>query len=76
MVIEIEYVKGDTFLYGKTVLYNEVKNQLKTVELLYDRLTDNFVELFCRLYGWQIIKLADSIDILYDRDTKLLRKVK
>ena len=44
MIIEIEYYKGDTLLFGKTKSIAELKRQLKEIEADYDRSTDKFVE--------------------------------
>jgi len=78
MIIMIEYWKGDTVLYGKNVSVHELRAQLRTIERLFDRKTDNFVHLLCRMYSWEML-LPDSTctyDYIYDRDTGLiLRKV-
>lgn len=78
MIIMIEYCEGDTVLYGKNVSVHELRAQLRTIESLYDRKTDNFVPLLCRMYSWEVL-LTDSTctyDYIYDRDTGLiLRKV-
>ena len=50
MVIEIEYYKGDTLLYGKMNNFVELKKQIDYIESIYDRETDNFIELLCRTY--------------------------
>ena len=44
MIIEIEYYKGDVFLYGKNISESELKWQIREIEKSYDRNEDNFVE--------------------------------
>ncbi len=68
-MIEFEYYRGDIVLFGKRVSYIELKKQIKTVEIMYDKSLDNFTELFCRLYGWQVIETYDNVEMTYDRDT-------
>ena len=76
MIIEIEYYKGDTLLFGKVENIVELKNQFDNIETIYDRVTDNFIELFCRDYQWSILKNYENPDYTYDRDTGILRKNK
>ena len=68
MIIEIEYYKGDTLLYGSKVSFQEFKNQMKTVENLYDKEEDNFVALLCRMYRWTVIEDELEPQFVYDRD--------
>ena len=72
MIIEIEYYKGDIFLYRNSISVSELKKQLMDIENSYDRNEDNFVELFCRRYGWTIFETEGVPDFRYDRDTGLL----
>lgn len=72
MLIEIEYYRGDTQLYGKKIAEDELRAQLRKVEALYDRATDNFVSLFCRMFGWTVTATDETPDYIYDRDTQQL----
>lgn len=69
MVVEIEYYKGDTLLYGTKVSFSEFVNQIKEIEKIYDREEDNFVALLCRLYSWNAANAAiEGAEYIYDRD--------
>lgn len=68
MIIEIEYFKGDVRLAGKKVSLSELKEQIKTIEELYDRMNDNFIALLCRMYGWDVVEFSGTVDLVYDRD--------
>ena len=70
MIIEIEYYKGDTLLYGQKISFGELKKQLKTIENLYDEKEDNFVALLCRMYHWIVVDDKLQAEYIYDRDTK------
>lgn len=72
MIIEIEYYKGDVFLFGKSRSRSELQGQLDNIERIYDRNEDNFTELLVRMYGWTVIDEADSVDYIYDRDVNRL----
>ncbi len=74
MIIEIEYYKNDTFLYGKSVSFSVLKKQLETTENIYDTETDNFIDMFCRNYQWNVIENNILPDYIYDRDIKKLYK--
>ena len=50
MILEIEYYNHDTRLIGKTEDISELKRQLMETETLYDKQTDNFTQLFCRMF--------------------------
>ncbi|MBO5034536.1 MAG: hypothetical protein J6C43_02870 [Oscillospiraceae bacterium] len=76
MTIEIEYFKGDTWLYGEKVSFDELKQQIKTVESLYDPNEDNFVVLLCRMYHWSIADCDQRAEYIYDRDTEKWIKVR
>ena len=68
MVIGIEYYKGDAVLYGPKVSFVEFKNQMSTIEKLYDREEDNFIALLCRVYRWIVLKEEADPEYVYDRD--------
>lgn len=70
MVIEIEYFKGDTLLYGKNISFGEFRRQMKTIENLYDPTEDNFLALLCRLYHWNVLEGQEEPQYVYDRDIK------
>lgn len=76
MIIEIEYYKGDTILYGTKVSFEEFKKQIKTIEKVYDNSSgydkkeDNFIALLCRIYNWTVMKEEMKAEYIYDRDTK------
>ena len=75
MLVEIEYYKGNLILSGKKVSFTELKEQIKSVENLYDKQEDNFTELLCRMYGYDIVSEQLLPDYVYDRDTeKLLQR--
>lgn len=76
MVIEIEYYKGDTLLYGKVNNFAELKKQIDYIESIYDRETDNFIELLCRTYRWTKLNTDEEATYTYDRDIQRLRKNK
>lgn len=40
MVIEVEYYKGNTLLYGKNIPYRVLKHQINVIESIYDREED------------------------------------
>ena len=68
MVIEIEYYKGDTFLYGSKVSFQAFRSQMQTIENLYDKQEDNFLALLCRMYNWEVIRHGLEPQYVYDRD--------
>lgn len=68
IVIEIEYYKGDTLLYGPKVSFDEFCHQIHTIDKLYDREEDNFVALLCRVYHWNVIEEEMKPQYVYDRD--------
>ena len=74
MIICIECWKGDTFLTGKKTPVAVLRNQLKQIETIHDKVEDNFVPLLCRMYGWDPVAVdRDMIpDFTYDRDTGLI----
>ena len=76
MLICIESWKGDTLLNGKTRSRSVLAQELARVESLYDRETDNFVPLLCRLYGWTVVEVEGIPDCTYDRDTGLILPLK
>ena len=76
MILELESYKRDTLLIGKTVDILELKRQLEETEALYDRESDNFTELFCRMFNWSINDTDEQPQYVYDRDTKRLYKPK
>ena len=76
MVIEIEYYKGDTLLFGKVRNTVELKEQLDDIQVIYDRVTDNFIELLCRNYQWSVLETDEVPDYIYDRDIDKLSKNK
>lgn len=55
MLLEIESYKRDTLLYGKNISEIMLKQQIHKIEKLNDKNSDNFVELLCRMYGWNIL---------------------
>lgn len=76
MVIEIEYYKGNTLLIGKVKNKAELKKQIDVIQDMYDRITDNFIELLCRNYQWSILEACEKPDYIYDRDIDRLIKNK
>lgn len=76
MILEIEYYKADTQLVGRTRHFSEVDEQLKKAEDLHDRKNDNFIELFCRMFGWTETEKFVRPDLIYDRDIKKLSIIK
>ena len=74
MILEIEYYRGDIRLIGKTENISELKRQLTETENLYDKETDNFTELFCRMFHWSVTDTDEIPDYVYDRDTMCLYK--
>lgn len=70
MVVEIEYYKGDTLLYGANVSFAEFVKQIDTIEKLYDSVEDNFAALLCRVYHWNIVRGEMQPQYVYDRDIK------
>ena len=71
MILCVESWKGDTYLTGRKRTISELSCQIRQVELLFDRKTDNFVPLLCRLYGWEVISETPA-DCTYDADTGLI----
>ncbi len=78
VIIEIEYFKGDTLLYGQKINEFVLHYQIKEIENSYDRNQDNFVELLCSRFGWTVYQGEEMPDFIYDRDIGRLyrRKVK
>ena len=74
MILCIESWKGDTYLTGKKRPIAELSCQIRQAEQLFDRETDNFIPLLCRMYGWEVISAApDTVpDCTYDADTGLI----
>ena len=74
MILCIESWKGDTYLTGEKRTISELTWQIRQVEQLFDRETDNFVPFLCRMYGWEVISAdPDSVaDYTYDADTGLI----
>lgn len=76
MIIEIEYYKGDTLLFGKVKNTAELKKQLDNIQVIYDGATDNFIELLCRNYQWSVLETYERPDYIYDRDIDRIYKNK
>lgn len=76
MIIEIEYYKGDVLLYRNNISEFELQKQLIEIENFYDKCEDNFVDLFCRRFGWAILDTYDLPEFRYDRDTGLLCRIR
>lgn len=77
MILEIEYYKGNTLLFGKTRHAAVLREQLKKAEQLCDKDADNFIEFLCRAFGWTVIssEIGEMFpDYTYDRDTWRLYK--
>ena len=74
MILCIESWKGDTYLTGKKISFRDLKGQIREVERLYDRETDNFIPFLCRMYGWEVISVTSGTvsDYTYDADTGLI----
>lgn len=68
MVIEVEYYKGNTLLYGKKIPFRVLKHQINVIENIYDREEDNFVDLLCRMYSWTVGGEEAEVVYVYDRD--------
>ena len=73
MIVEVEYYKGDALLYGSKISRHELNKQLIEIENTYDKVQDNFIDLFCRRFGWTILDGDEIPDFTYDRDIGLLR---
>lgn len=67
-ILEIEYYKGDTTLYGKSIQRSELNKQLNEIENAYDREQDNFTELLCTRFEWCVFETEERPDYVYDRD--------
>ncbi len=74
MILCIESWKGDTYLTGRKRTISELSCQIRQVERIFDRETDNFIPMLCRLYGWDVISIEpdDVPDYTYDADTGLI----
>ena len=74
MILCIESWKGDIYLTRKKISLRDLKGQIREVERLFDRETDNFIPLLCRMYGWEVISAAAETvsDYTYDADTGLI----
>ena len=72
MIVEIESYKGEVILYGKNIGEIELRKQIREIETTYDKDIDNFVELLCRNFGWNIAEADELPDYTYDRDTEKL----
>ena len=69
MIVEIESYKGNLLFYGKKIRKCELRAQIKEIEMVCDKNEDNFIELFCRRFGWILFETDDRPDIVYDRDS-------
>ena len=67
-ILEIEYYKGDTTLYGKSIQRSELNKQLNEIENAYDREQDNFTELLCTRFEWCVFETEERPGYVYDRD--------
>lgn len=76
MIIEIEYFKGDTKLYGHMVKMCELQKQFEEVTKRYDPKEDNFIGLLCRMHDWSVVETDSTPQYIYDMDTNLLIKQK
>lgn len=76
MIVEIEYYKGDILLYGSHICVKDFVRQIKTIESIYDRQEDNFIELLCRNYGWLVCTNNLKPEYVYDRDIEKVYKKK
>lgn len=75
MILEIEYYKGDILLIGNDISESALRKQIEYVKIIYDRESDNFTELLCRCFNWEILACKGIPDYIYDRDIeKLIRK--
>lgn len=74
MVVEIEYFKGDTLLYGTGISFDAFRKQVQTAEQLCDKDADNFVALLCRMYSWEICGEPARPQYVYDRDIQKCRR--
>ncbi|MBO5221151.1 MAG: hypothetical protein J6C26_02445 [Clostridia bacterium] len=73
MFVEIEFYGGDCILCGKHVSVSDFQEQIRAVEALYDRDSDNFTALLCRMFGWEKVDNVPEtahIAYTYDRDTE------
>lgn len=70
MIIGIEYWKydKDILLIGGSKTAFELKRCFEQVESIYDRDTDNYVELFCRMFNYEIIESDEIPEYIFDRD--------
>lgn len=79
MILEVEYYKGNVFLFGKNRSQSEIKRQLAETEQDCDKNEDNFISLFCLRYDWTAFdplnKKTEKTDYVYDRDIKKLYRV-
>ena len=55
MILEIQYYKGDVFLTGKNISELSLRKQIEYVHKKFDRENDNFTELLCRCFNWEIL---------------------
>ncbi len=72
MILEIEYYKYDTYLFGKVNSFHELQVQLGDIENRYDPENDNFIALLCRTYNWTVVEGSYLPDCVYDRDARRL----
>lgn len=75
MILKLEYFNEDVFLHGKKITFRKLQNQLNETEILCDAENDNFTDLFCRMFHWDIVDSDDLPDLVYDRDIKRLYKI-
>lgn len=74
MIIEIESVYGDCYLYGKTISINDLNEQFKCVLLDVDE--KGVVTLFCSRFGYEILQVDETHEIEFriDLDTHRIYK--
>ena len=75
MIVEIESYKiKDIYISGKSCSEKDLRQKVKNVLLIEN---DNFVQLFCRLYNFDVINtFSDTVDFVIDLDTHLVYKPK
>lgn len=71
MVLEIEYYKGNTTLFGKRLDKCSLRQLLNEAEQICG-ICGDLAETLCRYYGFDKINANEFPEWVYDRDTRML----
>ncbi len=70
MLIEIEYYKKDTKLWGGKTSFSELRRSIELAEAIHNEEEDNFVRILCDMIHFEEIETDEIPDLVYDRDVQ------